>query len=469
MGNRADACLNRTSTTNGTSYEQLSECWIEKSIADWLRFCLPLIILPISLINNLLSFTALRSRHMRGTSTAFFMLSLSVLDPLVLITKNLVYFPTFVVANAVSCKILYFLIYVLGYTNVWILVIMTGDKFFAVWFPLKVSYFCTISRARYICVILLLLTSFISMHHFWTTDSFVHPHYPGQRFCHYDLARYGSIQHLWRYVDFAIWCFLPFVLILALSVLIIYRLRQRRSCLHAPIRHLISTQREGQFFGEALSDRFRFLSGLNSTRASKGSSEKMTVRSSQNKDVIRSRHRHITLMLLSVAFVFLLLTLPNSIYFVLDLTYGFNRLPTVNDYPAWLRYRRLTILTVIMFQLSDLQHAANFFIYLLTSHKFRQSVMINCLWIVHRLSSLLSSSCQQTIDTQLYSSERLRKTQRGLSLQSSAAEMSGMTRTTRSASTAQRPSQPVYEYRLFASHPRRHNDSTKTQVTKVSL
>jgi hypothetical protein len=227
MGNIPDFCRNIT-LKNETSYECLSECWTETRIADFLRTCLPLIILPISLISNCLSFLALRSRHMRGTSTAFFMLVLSVLDPLVLLTKNLVYFPTLIAANAILCKILYFLIYVIGYTNVWILVIMTADKCFAVWFPLKVSYFCTITRAKYICILLLIMTSIISFHHFWTIDSLAHPKNRNQHFCYYDMTRYGSIQRIWRYVDFVIWCFLPFILILTLSVLIIHKLRQKR-------------------------------------------------------------------------------------------------------------------------------------------------------------------------------------------------------------------------------------------------
>ncbi|CAF0886951.1 unnamed protein product, partial [Didymodactylos carnosus] len=99
------------------------------------------------------------------------------------------------------------------------------------------------------------------------------------------------------------------------------------------------------------------------------------IRSNQKTDAIRHKHRHITLMLLAVAVVFLLLTLPNSIYFVLDLTYDFTNRPTENNYTQWLRYRRLTILTVVMFQISDLQHTMNFFLYILTSHKFRQSVL----------------------------------------------------------------------------------------------
>ena len=239
MGNVPDFCRNITLIANETSYEHLSECWTEKRIAEFLRICLPLIILPISLISNCLSFIALRSRQMRGTSTAFFMLVLNILDPLVLLTKNLVYFPTFVAAHAISCRIIYFLIYVLGYTNVWILVIMTADKFFAVWFPLKVSYFCTITRARYVCIFLLAVTSIISIHHFWTIDSLKHPHDDTQYFCYYDMIRYSSIQRIWRYVDFVIWCFLPFILILTLSGLIIYKLRQKRNGVNKNLRQII--------------------------------------------------------------------------------------------------------------------------------------------------------------------------------------------------------------------------------------
>ena len=244
MGNRPDICRNlTTTTTNATnitiSYGYLSECWTEKYIADVLRKSLPLIILPISLICNSFTFIALRSRHMRGTSTAFFMLALSVLDPLILLTKNLVYFPTFVAHFAITCRTLYFFIYVLGYTNVWILVIMTADKFFAVWFPLKVSYFCTISRARCFCIFLVAITSFISFHHFWTIDSLEHPQ-DKQKFCYYNTNRYSSIQRVWRYFDFVIWCFLPFILILTLSVLIIYRLRQKRQGVTQNSRHIIS-------------------------------------------------------------------------------------------------------------------------------------------------------------------------------------------------------------------------------------
>ena len=459
MGNKPDVCLNFTWITNQTSYEILSECWTEKWLADVLRFALPLIILPISLINNFLSFIALRSRHMRGTSTAFFMLALSVLDPLVLITKNLVYFPNGLIVHGISCKILYFLIYVLGYTNVWILVIMTGDKFFAVWFPLKVSYFCTISRAKYICLILLFLTSLVSFHHFWTIDSFLHPKNARQRFCYYYPARYAWIQHLWRYIDFVIWCFLPFILIFTLSVLIIYKLHQRRQSSPNHIRHLIGTSSNGP------------LSSINRHQpTNKTSQDNFVMRSNQNTDVIRSRHRHITFMLLSVAVVFLLLTLPNSIYFVLDLTYGFNRPPTADDYSQWLRYRRLTILTVIMFQLSDLQHATNFFLYLLTSHKFRRAVLTTCLSMGQGCLTFIHCSVHKHVHGKHSSTSRLSRGPGRMSCRSSTSDVTQNSRTVTSiqyfSPTKRRTPPPT---RSIVSHSIKSKNRRRSQRRKISL
>ncbi|CAF1087569.1 unnamed protein product [Adineta ricciae] len=458
MGNVPDFCRNSSIAINETSYAKLSECWTETRIADVLRKCLPLIILPVSLICNSLSFIALRSRHMRGTSTAFFMLALSVLDPLVLLTKNLVYFPALVASHAILCKILYFLIYVLGYTNVWILVIMTADKFFAVWFPLKVSYFCTITRAKYVCIFLFAMTSIISLHHFWTIDSIQYPHYPNRRFCYYDLQRYGLIQHTWRYMDFVIWCFLPFILILTLSVLIIYKLRQKEQTSHSNIRQILGTNSNN----EKVSSQKRLSKQLQQQQQSqqqrKSDSQGFEMRSTQKSEVIRSRQRHITLMLLAVAVVFLLLTLPNSIYFVLDLTYGFNKLPTDENYEHWLRYRRLTILTVIMFQLSDLQHATNFFLYLLTSDKFRRSVLMTCASSVHFAPSIFNCCCRDKIDSASsfqnhYSGQKYDK--KTMSYRLSATERSSISANPRYMNTQQVHQQSSAAYRSSSSRPSR--------------
>jgi hypothetical protein len=167
-------------------------------------------------------------------------------------------------------------------------------------------------------------------------------------------------------------------------------------------------------------------------------------------------------MLLAVAGVFLLLTLPNSIYFVLDLTYGFNNRPTINDYYQWLRFRRLTILTVIMFQLSDLQHATNFFLYLLTSDKFRRSVLMICASSENFLSSSLNCCCQDKTEPSYhndYSNQRHDKNP--MSFRSSATDVSSTTVNTRPTSmrTTQNPS---YKYRSLISKAR----TPTTDVTK---
>lgn len=195
-----------------------------------------------------------------------------------------------------------------------------------------------------------------------------------------------------------------------------------------------------------------------------GDNSSLEMRSTQKSEVIRSRHRHITLMLLSVAGVFLLLTLPNSIYFVLDLTYGFNNRPTENNYHQWLRYRRLTILTVIMFQLSDLQHATNFFLYLLTSDKFRRSVLMICTSSVRFLATLfnchwLDKNNPSTVYSKYSSSQRQGKNT--LSSRSSATDVSNSTMNSRMTSTRQ-GSQALYKYRSIVSKPATKSLSAST-------
>lgn len=185
----------------------------------------------------------------------------------------------------------------------------------------------------------------------------------------------------------------------------------------------------------------------------KGENQNIEMRSTQKSEVIRSKHRHITLMLLAVAGVFLLLTLPNSIYFVLDLTYGFNQIPTENNYYQWLRFRRLTILTVIMFQLSDLQHATNFFLYLLTSDKFRRSVLMICSSSAHFFSSLFycCSSDKTGSSTSFQNHYLSQKHEKNpLSYRSSTSDMST---TIRSLSTRQNQQSSLNKYRTSVSKP----------------
>ena len=169
------------------------------------------------------------------------------------------------------------------------------------------------------------------------------------------------------------------------------------------------------------------------------------MRSTQKAHVIRSRHRHITLMLLAISTVFLLLTLPNSIYFVLEITYNFNQSPVENNYHQWLRYRRLAILTVIMFQISDLQHATNFFLYLLTSDKFRRSVLRILIRILPRF---LICGCEDKRGFNRDSQFILDRIRYGASCYSSVSDMSMMNQTSRHKSNQQQqlPSKVSYKY-----------------------
>jgi heme/copper-type cytochrome/quinol oxidase subunit 2 len=258
------------------------------------------------------------------------------------------------------------------------------------------------------------------------------------------MIHYGSIQRIWRYVDFVIWCFLPFILILTLSVLIIYKLRQKsKNSQQRFSTNIKSDESMVAIFVLLFLNKFFFFLVENNIRLSKQkfNNQNIEMRSNQKSEVIRSRHRHITLMLLAVAVVFLLLTFPNSIYFVLEITYSFNQPPKDNNYNKWLRFHRLTILTVIMFQLSDLQHATNFYLYLLTSNKFRRSVI----GIYQSLPRFLTCWCQQKKNSNL----KLNKDQRDMSFRSSVSDTSMIIKNPRSQQQQSR--KIFYSYNLLPS------------------
>lgn len=144
-------------------------------------------------------------------------------------------------------------------------------------------------------------------------------------------------------------------------------------------------------------------------------------------------------MLLAVAGVFLLFTLPNSIYFVLEVTYGFNNQPTSNNFFEWRRFARLKILTILMFQLSDLQHAVNFFIYLLASAKFRRTVFNLCISLTYIILSILTCSKKWQAIPKRQSTRRYDQDFQDLVSHPSASDTTNVVRLSRDARQKSQP------------------------------
>ena len=104
-------------------------------------------------LGNLTSLIVLLRPNMRGKSVYLFLLFLAIADTTVLYISA---FKTWIRkisgfellnVNDWSCRIVIFLILLSQQLAAWIVVLVTIDRFVAVWFPLRATSWCTVTRA----------------------------------------------------------------------------------------------------------------------------------------------------------------------------------------------------------------------------------------------------------------------------------------------------------------------------------
>lgn len=143
--------LSILSVTIATS--KLPIIYAEKSISKSIvTYLFPLVVL-LGTIGNVMSFIVLMRRRMRTTSVYFFLMVLAVADTLVLYISA---FKTWIreitewelmVYNNFACQTVVFLMLFSQHMAAWTVVLVTVDRFIAVWFPLRATSWCTVKRA----------------------------------------------------------------------------------------------------------------------------------------------------------------------------------------------------------------------------------------------------------------------------------------------------------------------------------
>jgi len=107
----------------------------------------------VGTVGNVMSIMVLLRPRMRGKSVYLFLLLLAVADTAVLYVSG---FKTWIRVvtgfelmnvNDFSCKSVNFLVLFFQHMSAWIVVLVTVDRFVAVWFPLKASSWCNVTRA----------------------------------------------------------------------------------------------------------------------------------------------------------------------------------------------------------------------------------------------------------------------------------------------------------------------------------
>lgn len=324
------------SVFNGTDNNKIYSDYTEYKVANFLRQYYLYVLCVIGIPGNIGSIiTFLSTRPV--PSSAIYMLALAISD-----TINLVWTTVFtrlynykVSIGDTGCALNYFGGTVFQQYSNWILVALAVERFIASWFPFKVKTLCTRQKAIKTLVGILVFLSLINSHFAFTYEEIFTGY---SKFACTLRSEYEHfVTYIWYWIDGTLYGIFPIALITVFNVLIIYKVRKSRQ-----VRRQLANIATSK--GDAMA-------------------------------------HQLTTMLLSVSIVFIILTLPNCLFFILK------------GYWSWkdtqLEIAQYVLIDQIVFVLSNFNYVVNFYMYCLSGQKFRQQfIQVMC--------------CKKEARTQLY-------------------------------------------------------------------
>ena len=150
------------------------------------------------------------------------MLTLSVVDIIVIWSKGAYLLLTLYKVNFddTACQAMTFLINVALMYSVWLVVVMTFERFLIIVFPATAGRRCTVKSARVTVIVMLILSFMINAQYFVLITSI------GSR-CTYVREYSHYAIDVWSWIDMSLYSFLPSFFIFLLNLLIICNIRRK--------------------------------------------------------------------------------------------------------------------------------------------------------------------------------------------------------------------------------------------------
>ena len=318
---------NVTNSTDHTSLQTTEQDTISIVLQN-LFWYVPPVMFAIGIPGNLLSIMLVCRPAFTRSSMKPFIIALAVTDTSLLVlglgrywVKNVFQFDIRL-THMVACCTHTFLVYWLVHVCSWLVVGMTWQRTLVVVFPYNmVIKQCMRSRfpKLYIATVPLTL-SFLNSYFFWTHR--IRDYHGSYRCVSKD--GFQTFNHIWRWVDLALASIIPFTLIMMGNISIISKVimaSSQRRTLSAASRKGNSAQQQHE-------------SGM-------------------------------TVLLLMVSFIFLICTLPLSMYFVFFRYFMSGHAPTPT----------MRLLVTMATFLSYVNNCINFYLYIISGKKFRAELM----------------------------------------------------------------------------------------------
>ena len=329
----------------------------EDQIGRAINLYYPPIIIFFGTIGNVLSILIYTQAKHRKLSAPSFIVAMAIIDNLMLYVGLLQYWVLFNFAAAklteAHCKGMFFVVNFVGNYSHWIIVLLTIDRFIAVYFPIR-SYNLRTRRRAVIAILALGLTAlFKNLHYLWTTDFYFNKT-TNIASCAFGLKNKSRWVSIYQAFEVIISSIIPFAIILVLNLLIVYRISIKKRKVHAKQNQQLQQQRQQQ-------QRNNITITSNDNSNDKKSSNKRSVIG--NKQFL---DRVLTKVLVFVSFVFIATTCPLLVFRLYyaneNITGNLQRQATYN---MWHH---------IWHKLWYTNHSINFFLYSILSKSFRDDL-----------------------------------------------------------------------------------------------
>ena len=215
-------------------------------LTQYLRLYAIPIVITCGLILNFISFLVMKQIK---SSTSRYMTFLALVDSGVLIVGAIslwlhsVSYNSSPIISSIGCKLVPFCFYSLADYSVLIIIIMTYERFYAVWQPVQANQSDKIKHFKFKTIISLLFCLFINSHYIYSHSFFDNNsnnrNFNSSQFliaadfipnyvCEYVVWK-EFYEKYWIYIDASIYSFVPFILLTTFNVLTILILKKAES------------------------------------------------------------------------------------------------------------------------------------------------------------------------------------------------------------------------------------------------
>lgn len=354
-------------------------------IGLWFHLIWPPIIVPIGLIGNTLSLVIMLQRQNRYISCCTYMAVLAIADNISLLRRGfewVIYIGKKPYTD-IECQVLAFIGLSAIQWGMFLIVLMTVDRLLAITFPLKATLYCKPGRAKLLSFVAFLTSFLFSIPHLMSTRPVGNNYFCATYTVDFQLMDY------YAWANVIVNSFAPFVALTVMNILIIRKIKvharevekhnqhqnQSRYSNIRPMSTICSPENPSMLIFQMNLENENSSQAddvkLNYTRQ-KRTQSLQGVRRAKKTNVpikrtkLRSTEAHLAIMLILVAFSFVILNVPQAVRYILYLS--IDRYKDPDTYATYILVYHLS--TKLYFT----NNAINFFLYCIGGSKFRRSL-----------------------------------------------------------------------------------------------